>query len=101
MCRYLKESYLKADPNYDGRVSVPVLWDKKQGTICNNESSEIIRMFNTEFSEFCATQEQKTLDLYPPHLRQQIDDYNGWIQEYGDVQYVSVFAICDHVTCTV
>ena len=61
------------------RVTVPVLWDKKKKTIVNNESSEIIRMLNTEFNEFCKTQAQKQLDLYPGSLRKDIDDVNEWI----------------------
>ena len=48
----LAEVYLLADPRYTGRVSVPVLWDKKQRTIVNNESSEIIRMLNSAFEAF-------------------------------------------------
>ncbi len=47
--RTLFEIYVKADPHYSGRVTVPVLWDKKTGTIVNNESAEIIRMFNSAF----------------------------------------------------
>ena len=56
--------------------SVPVLWDKKKGTIVNNESSEIIRFFNSEFNAFA---QNPDLDLYPEHLRQAIDDVNKWI----------------------
>jgi putative glutathione S-transferase len=67
--QYLQEIYLKADPNYTGRITVPVLWDKQSQTIVNNESREIIRMFDTEFSEL-ATQ---TIDLYPRELQQKID----------------------------
>jgi putative glutathione S-transferase len=80
-CKYMKELYFKADPAYTGRYTVPVLWDKKKETICNNESSEIIRMFNTEFNEFCKTPEQQALDLYPAELRQEIDGYNSWIYD--------------------
>jgi len=47
--RYLWEIYTLADPNYSGRVTVPVLWDKETATIVNNESREIIRMFDTQF----------------------------------------------------
>src|SRR4028118_18652 len=47
--RYLWEIYLKADSHYEGRVTVPLLWDKETGTIVNNESREIIRMLDTEF----------------------------------------------------
>lgn len=67
---YLQEIYLKADPKYTGRITVPVLWDKEKQTIVNNESREIIRMFDTEFNEF-ATRKN---DLYPQALQQQIDD---------------------------
>ena len=61
------------------RVTVPVLWDKKKKTIVNNESSEIIRMLNSEFNEVSKTQSQKQLDLYPENLRKDIDDLNEWI----------------------
>lgn len=49
--RFLREIYVAADPKFTGRVTVPVLWDKKEGTIVNNESRELIRMFNTSFRE--------------------------------------------------
>ncbi|XP_013422016.1 uncharacterized protein LOC106181976 isoform X2 [Lingula anatina] len=78
-CTYMREIYMKADPNYGGRYTVPCLWDKQEKTIVSNESSEIIRMFNTEFNEFCATPEQMELDFYPAHLKQQIDGLNEWI----------------------
>lgn len=65
--------------DYKGRITVPVLWDKEKKTIVNNESSEIIRMLNTEFNEFCKTQAQKQLDLYPESLRKDIDNVNEWI----------------------
>jgi len=67
--QYLQEIYLKADPNYTGRVTVPVLWDKKTQTIVNNESLEIIRIFDVEFAEF-STQK---IDLYPRDLQHTID----------------------------
>jgi glutathionyl-hydroquinone reductase len=59
-----------------GKYSVPVLWDKKTSTIVNNESSEIIRMFNSEFNAFAKNPE---LDLYPEDLRKKIDEVNEWI----------------------
>lgn len=80
-CETLKELYLKANPDYTGRVTVPVLWDKKTGTVVNNESSEIIRMLNKEFNAFCATEEQRNLDLYPQSLAKEIDEVNAWVYE--------------------
>ena len=72
---YLNEVYRQAEPAYDGIVTVPVLWDKKLGTIVNNESSEIIRMLNTEFDEFAT---HAGPDLYPEALRSEIDAVNAW-----------------------
>ena len=71
----LSEFYLKARPDYSGRVTVPVLWDKKTGTIVNNESSEIIRMFNSAFDAVGAAEG----DYYPSELRQEIDALNARI----------------------
>ncbi|XP_065888740.1 glutathionyl-hydroquinone reductase YqjG-like [Dysidea avara] len=87
---YMKELYLMADNNYDGRYTVPVLWDKKKKTIVNNESAEIIRMLNTEFNGFS---NKPDLDLYPEKLRNEIDGLNEWI--YRDINngvYRSGFA---------
>ncbi|MEQ9551878.1 MAG: glutathione S-transferase family protein [Coleofasciculus sp. G3-WIS-01] len=67
--RYLREVYLKADPNCTGRVTVPVLWDKQKNTIANNESREIIRMFDTEFEAIAKSQ----VSFYPDHLQAEID----------------------------
>jgi putative glutathione S-transferase len=71
----LAEIYLLADPRYTGRVSVPVLWDKKRRTIVNNESSEIIRMLNSAFDAFT---DERT-DYYPAQLRGEIDAVNDVI----------------------
>jgi glutathionyl-hydroquinone reductase len=68
----MSEIYLLADPHYSGRVSVPVLWDKKRRTIVNNESSEIIRMFNSAFDGIGAAPG----DYYPEALRGEIDALN-------------------------
>jgi putative glutathione S-transferase len=68
----LAEIYLIADPHYTGRVSVPVLWDKKRRTIVNNESSEIIRMLNSAFNGFTDVH----TDYYPAALRGEIDRLN-------------------------
>ncbi|MEE4251457.1 MAG: glutathione S-transferase family protein [Alcanivoracaceae bacterium] len=69
---YLYELYLKANPDYSGRVTVPVLWDKQQQTIVSNESADIIRMFNSAFDGIGA----RTGDYYPQALRAQIDEVN-------------------------
>eukprot|EP00744_Colponema_vietnamica_P011390 GILI01016020.1.p1 GENE.GILI01016020.1~~GILI01016020.1.p1 ORF type:complete len:379 (+),score=78.73 GILI01016020.1:101-1138(+) len=73
----VRELYeLSNDTN--GKYSVPVLWDKTTKQIVNNESSEIIRMFNTAFNDLpeCGN---PSLDLYPEHLRAQIDEVNDWV----------------------
>ncbi|MBY6063211.1 glutathione S-transferase family protein [Pseudidiomarina sediminum] len=69
---FLYQLYLRADPNYSGRVTVPVLWDKQQQTIVSNESAEIIRMFNSAFNELTGN----TLDFYPEDQRAVIDAIN-------------------------
>lgn len=74
----IRELYEIASSNYSGKYTVPVLWDKKLKTIVNNESSEIIRMFNTEFNDIA---ENAALDLYPPHLQAQINETNDWIYD--------------------
>lgn len=71
----LYEIYTIADSSYTGRVTVPVLWDKKKQTIVSNESSEIIRMLNNAFREFSNTK----IDFYPLHLQKQIDILNDFI----------------------
>ena len=75
--RCLREVYTKADPRYSGRVTVPVLWDKETGTIVNNESSEIIRMLNSEFEDIARLHE----DYYPQPLRAGIDAVNRLVYE--------------------
>jgi putative glutathione S-transferase len=69
----LFEVYLRAQPGYTGRVTVPVLWDKQRETIVNNESSEIIRMFNSAFDGVGAAPG----DYYPTALREEIDAVNA------------------------
>lgn len=73
--RYLHQVYTLADPHYSGRVTVPVLWDKQRGTIVNNESADIIRMFNSAFDGVGA----KPGDYYPQALRRDIDAINDFI----------------------
>lgn len=76
--QHVKDLYLKADSTYEGKFTVPLLWDKKSHKIVNNESSEIIRIFNSAFNEFLPEDKQK-LDLYPEELREKIDEVNEWI----------------------
>jgi putative glutathione S-transferase len=75
--RFLHEVYTRAMPRYTGRVTVPVLWDKASDTIVNNESSEIIRMFNAAF-EACGAAPG---DFYPEELRPGIDAWNARIYD--------------------
>ena len=72
---FMYELYLDGDPSYEGRVTVPVLWDKHSKTIVNNESSDIIRMFNTAFNHLTGN----TLDFYPEHLQDRIHLLNDRI----------------------
>lgn len=74
--KYVKELYFQSDPDYTGRYTVPILYDKQTKKIVNNESSEIIRMFNSEFNDFA---KNPTLDLYPEKLRREIDELNNFI----------------------
>ncbi len=67
--QYLREIYVKADPNYTGRVTVPILWDKQENTIVNNESREIIRMLDHEFSNIAPNK----ANLCPQDLHQKIE----------------------------
>ena len=94
---HVKDLYMKANPNYGGRsvlivkkillilnksssprFTVPLLWDKKLHTIVNNESSELIRIFNQEFNDLIPA-EKAAIDIYPKDLRPQIDELNAWI----------------------
>ncbi|MBY7923275.1 glutathione S-transferase family protein [Vibrio fluvialis] len=71
----MHQIYTQAKSDYTGRVTVPVLWDKKTQTIVSNESSEIIRMFNSAFNELTGNDD----DYYPQHLRPLIDEWNTFI----------------------
>ena len=75
--RYLREIYKLAQDDYSGRVSVPVLWDKREKTIVNNESAEIVRMLNTEFNAWGDGEP----DFWPAALRGEIDAINETIYE--------------------
>ncbi|MCO6393367.1 glutathione S-transferase family protein [Aliihoeflea aestuarii] len=74
---YLHQIYTKADPTYSGRVTVPVLWDKREETIVSNESAEIVRMLNSAFDEWG----DASLDFYPEALRGEIDAVNDEVYE--------------------
>jgi len=76
--RAMHEIYAKARPDYTGRCSVPVLWDKQRQTIVNNESADIIRMLNSEFDALATRQ---VPDLYPADLRAEIDAVNELVYE--------------------
>jgi putative glutathione S-transferase len=105
--RYLYEAYAASDPTYTGKVTIPVLWDKKTRTIVNNESSEIIRMLNAEFVGIA----KNDTDYYPPELRAEIDEINAFVyanvnngvyrcgfarsQEAYDAAYDALFAALD------
>jgi glutathionyl-hydroquinone reductase len=73
----LHQVYAAASPTYTGRVTVPALWDRERRTIVNNESSEIVRMLNTEFARWA----DNSIDLYPEALRAEIDEINAFVYE--------------------
>ena len=75
--RHLHQVYTHAAPNFTGRVTVPVLWDKERETVVNNESADIIRMLNSAFD----TWGDATVDLYPAALRDEIDAVNARLYE--------------------
>ena len=75
----IAEIYHRSNPDMTAHFTVPVLFDKKEGVIVNNESSEIIRMLTREFDAFCKTDEQRAIDLYPEQQRSEIDEVNAWI----------------------
>ncbi len=75
---YAHQLYTHAKPDYTGRVTVPILWDKKTQTIVSNESADIIRMLNTAFNDITGN----TVDYYPERLRAEIDTINAFVYEY-------------------
>ena len=86
---FLWQVYTEVDPNYTGRVTVPVLWDKKRNTIVSNESAEIIRMFNSAFNELTGNSD----DYYPEPLRPRIDEINARVyDEINNGVYKAGFA---------
>lgn len=86
---FARDIYLKAQPDVTTRVTVPILWDKQRETIVSNESSEIIRMFNSAFNEVTGDQQ----DFYPEALRTQIEEINKRVyDEINNGVYKSGFA---------
>ena len=106
---YLHEIYTRVQPDYSGRATVPVLWDKQRCVIVNNESADIVRMLNTAFDGLTGS----TLDFYPPDLREDIDalnerlysDLNNGVYQAGfarsqkayEEAYGKVFAMLDEL----
>ncbi|ORY02051.1 glutathione S-transferase omega-like 2 [Clohesyomyces aquaticus] len=89
---HLRQIYFSQNPNYEGRFTVPTLYDKKEKRIVSNESSEIIRMFYYAFDDLI-DEKYKGLDLFPENLRKDIEEMNEWV--YNDVNngvYRSGFA---------
>jgi glutathionyl-hydroquinone reductase len=107
--RHLHQAYSKADPHYTGKVTIPVLWDKQTNKIVNNESSEIIRVLNSEFAGIAGND----TDYYPAALRGEIDQVNAFVydninngvyrtgfarsQAAYDAAYDSLFAALDEL----
>src|SRR5260370_7238930 len=78
--RHLHQAYTASDPNYTGKVTVPTLWDTRTRQIVNNESSEIIRMLNSEFRGIAGD----ATDSYPAHLRPELDRITALVYANGN-----------------
>jgi glutathionyl-hydroquinone reductase len=86
---FLREAYARTDPRYDGRISVPVLWDTERGRIVNNESADILRMFTTAFGALG----DERVDLFPDVHRAEIDALNARLYEdVNNAVYVAGFS---------
>ncbi|MFT7215259.1 MAG: putative glutathione S-transferase [Paraglaciecola sp.] len=91
--QYLHQLYTRAEKTITSRVTVPMLWDKQQQTIVNNESADIIRIFNHSFNRLTGNE----LDFYPPPLRAIIDDINEWVyHSINNGVYKAGFATTQH-----
>lgn len=73
---YLSEAYAATDPDFEGRITVPTLWDTREGVVVNNESSDVIRMLNSSFDEFARHPER---DYEPADLQEEVDSINEWV----------------------
>lgn len=92
--QFLSEAYKATDPDYRGRVTVPVLWDKKTNRVVTNSDDDLMRMFNSSFNRFTGS----TTDLYPKDLQKEIDDLNAFIFEnVNDGVYRAGFATSQQV----
>ena len=92
--KFLSEAYRATDPNFQGRVTVPVLWDKDTRCIVSNSDDDILRMFNNAFNQYTDSR----LDFYPEDLREEIDKLNAFIYEnINDGVYRAGFATSQKV----
>ena len=69
-----------SNPDYKGKFNVPVLYDKVKKTVVNNESTDILRMLNNEFNEFCSDANAKAINIYPEDTRDKIHEINSWVE---------------------
>ncbi|KAI4101349.1 MAG: hypothetical protein L6R37_004992 [Teloschistes peruensis] len=78
---FLSELYFRSDPDYKGKYTVPMLWDKETEQVVNNESQDIMRMLFSAFNDLLPADKtkQRELDFYPPDLRPQIDELSSWM----------------------
>lgn len=91
---FLSEAYLKTDAGFDQRVTVPVLWDKVNGVIVNNESAELIRILDSGFGDLAGS----SVELYPEDLREEIDAVNSVVYDrVNNGVYKSGFATSQEV----
>ena len=92
--RYLREAYTASDPDFEGRITVPVLWDTHQSTIVNNESADILRMLSTVFAPLA----EHPVTLYPGDRRQEIDELNALVYDtVNNAVYKAGFATAQDV----
>ncbi|MGQ0665865.1 MAG: glutathione S-transferase family protein [Nitrospiraceae bacterium] len=92
--QFLREAYEATNPRYRGRITVPVLWDRDTKHIVSNSDDDLMRIFNREFNRFT----NSPLDLYPEHLRLEIDELNDFIYEnVNDGVYRAGFATSQRV----